>query len=106
MYRRVQTTAAAACCWFNGEELEHHSERFRASELFLRWRSRVGAYFARPPVRPPVIGTLVALALLAVATAGLQQLGVPLWVSPVFDVVALLIAIGLAASREPAEGEK
>jgi ribose transport system permease protein len=51
------------------------------------------------PGRFNVFGTIVALFLLAIGIAGLQQLGAPFWVSPVFNGAALLVAVGLAASR-------
>ena len=51
------------------------------------------------PGRFNVLGTVVALFLLAVGIAGFQQLGAPFWVSPVFNGTALLIAVGLAVKR-------
>jgi ribose transport system permease protein len=51
------------------------------------------------PGRFNVLGTVVALFLLAIGIAGLQQLGAPFWVSPVFNGGALLVAVGLAAVR-------
>jgi ribose transport system permease protein len=51
------------------------------------------------PGRFNVLGTVVALFLLAVGIAGFQQLGAPFWVSPVFNGTALLIAVGLAVRR-------
>lgn len=51
------------------------------------------------PGRFNVLGTVVALFLLAVGIAGLQQLGAPLWVGPVFNGLALLVAVGLAVTR-------
>ena len=32
------------------EKLEDHTEGFRKSELFLRWRELIGPFFAHPPV--------------------------------------------------------
>jgi ribose transport system permease protein len=51
--------------------------------------------------RYTVVGTLVAIALLAVGINGLELLGVPSWVEQVFDGVALVLAVLLAnvASR-------
>ena len=51
------------------------------------------------PGRFNVLGTVVALFLLAVGIGGFQQLGAPFWVSPVFNGTALLIAVGLAVRR-------
>ena len=51
------------------------------------------------PGRFNVLGTVVALFLLAVGISGFQQLGAPFWVSPVFNGTALLIAVGLAVRR-------
>lgn len=31
------------------ETLEHHTEVFRGSDRFLRWRALVGPFFAQPP---------------------------------------------------------
>jgi ribose transport system permease protein len=47
-----------------------------------------------------VWGTLVAIFLLAVLVAGFQQLGAPFWVTPVFNGLALVVAVALARSRE------
>jgi ribose transport system permease protein len=52
------------------------------------------------PGRFNVWGAMVAIFLLAVIVAGLQQLGAPFWVSPVFNGLALIVAVGLARSRE------
>jgi ribose transport system permease protein len=52
------------------------------------------------PGRFNVWGAIVAIFLLAVIVAGLQQLGAPFWVSPVFNGFALIVAVGLARSRE------
>ena len=51
------------------------------------------------PGRFNVPGTVVALFLLAVGITGLQQLGAPLWVGPVFNGLALVVAVGLAVTR-------
>lgn len=51
------------------------------------------------PGRFNVAGTVLALFLLAVGIAGLSQLGAPLWVSPVFNGMALIIAVALAVRR-------
>jgi ribose transport system permease protein len=52
------------------------------------------------PGRFNVWGTVVAILLLAVLVAGVQQLGAPYWVSPVFNGLALVVAVGLARARE------
>ena len=60
------------------------------------------AFLGATTIRPGrfnVFGAIVALFLLAVGIAGLQQLGAPFWVSPVFNGAALLVAVGLAAAR-------
>ncbi|MCU1580315.1 MAG: putative monosaccharide-transporting ATPase [Rhodoglobus sp.] len=60
------------------------------------------AFLGATTIRPGrfnVLGTIVALFLLAIGIAGLQQLGAPFWVAPVFNGAALLVAVGLAAGR-------
>jgi ribose transport system permease protein len=52
------------------------------------------------PGRFNVWGTVVAILLLAVLVAGVQQLGAPYWVSPVFNGLALIVAVALARARE------
>jgi ribose transport system permease protein len=52
------------------------------------------------PGRFNVWGSIVAIFLLAVLVTGLQQLGAPYWVSSVFNGLALIVAVGLARSRE------
>jgi ribose transport system permease protein len=49
------------------------------------------------PGRVNVIGTLVAVFLLAIAVAGLQQLGAQFFVEPLFNGTMLVTAVGLAA---------
>jgi len=61
----------------------------------------LGATAIRPG-RFNVGGTVLALLLLAVGIAGLTQLGAPLWVSPVFNGLALIIAVALAVRRRDA----
>jgi ribose transport system permease protein len=51
------------------------------------------------PGRFNVVGTVVAVFVLAVGIAGLQQIGAPFWVSEVFNGAALLIAVGLAVNQ-------
>jgi ribose transport system permease protein len=61
------------------------------------------AFLGATTIRPGrfnVRGAIVALFLLAVGIAGLQQLGAPFWVSPVFNGAALLVAVGLAVGRQ------
>lgn len=50
------------------------------------------------PGRPNVWGTIIAVAVLAVAVAGLNQLGVPFFVENIFNGAMLIIAVGLAVS--------
>lgn len=49
------------------------------------------------PGRFNIVGTLVAVYVVGVAVAGLQQVGVALWVEPVFNGVVLFVAVGLSA---------
>lgn len=42
-----------------------------------------------------VVGTIIAIFLIAVGVAGLEQLGAPNWVQPVFDGGALIVAVAL-----------
>jgi ribose transport system permease protein len=49
------------------------------------------------PGRVNVLGTLVAVFVLAVAVAGLQQLGAQFFVEPLFNGTMLIAAVGLAA---------
>jgi ribose transport system permease protein len=51
------------------------------------------------PGRFNVLGTVVALYVLAVGVAGLSQLGAPLWVSPVFNGLALVVAVAVSVRR-------
>jgi ribose transport system permease protein len=48
------------------------------------------------PGRANVWGTLLAVAVLAVAVAGLNQLGAPFYVEPIFNGLMLILAVGLA----------
>ena len=48
------------------------------------------------PGRANVVGTLIAIALLATGTKGLQLLGVPIWMSSLFNGAVLLVAVSLA----------
>jgi len=48
-------------------------------------------------------GTVVAAYVLAVGVKGLQLAGLPIWIPDLFNGLALLLAVGLAAWRRPAE---
>jgi ribose transport system permease protein len=48
------------------------------------------------PGRPNALGTVVAVAVLAVGLAGISQLGAAFWATPLFNGSTLLIAVGLA----------
>lgn len=55
----------------------------------------LGATAIRPG-RPNALGTVVAVAVLAVGLAGISQLGAAFWATPLFNGATLLIAVGLA----------
>jgi ribose transport system permease protein len=55
----------------------------------------LGATAIRPG-RPNVWGTVLAVAVLAVAVAGLTQLGAPFYVENLFNGAMLVLAVGLA----------
>jgi ribose transport system permease protein len=60
----------------------------------------VGALLGSTSIRPGrvnVLGTLVAVFVLAVAVAGLQQLGAQYFVEPLFNGSMLVLSVGLAA---------
>jgi len=46
--------------------------------------------------RANALGTLVAVAILAIGVAGIQQLGADFWATPLFNGLTLLAAVGLA----------
>ncbi|MGW7695171.1 ABC transporter permease [Streptomyces asiaticus] len=48
------------------------------------------------PGRPNALGTLVAVAVLAIGLAGIGQLGAQFWATPLFNGGTLLIVVGLA----------
>ncbi len=48
------------------------------------------------PGRPNALGTLVAVAILAIGLAGIGQLGAQFWVTPLFNGATLLLAVGFA----------
>jgi ribose transport system permease protein len=52
------------------------------------------------PGRFNVVGTLLAVFLLAVGVKGLQLVGVPTWASDLFNGAALIIAVGLSRYRK------
>jgi ribose transport system permease protein len=62
------------------------------------------------PGRPNVWGTMIAVAVLAVTVAGLNQLGAPFFVEPLFNGLMLTLAVGLSVSaaraRERAATER
>jgi ribose transport system permease protein len=61
----------------------------------------VGALLGSTTIRPGrvnVLGTLVAVFVLAIAVAGLQQLGAQFFVEPMFNGLMLITAVGLAAA--------
>ena len=57
----------------------------------------LGATAIRPG-RTNVWGTVVAVALLAVIVAGLNQLGAPFFVEPLFNGLMLVVAVGLSVT--------
>lgn len=60
----------------------------------------VGALLGSTSIKPGrvnVLGTLVAVFVLAVAVAGLQQLGAQYFVEPLFNGAMLVLSVGLAA---------
>jgi ribose transport system permease protein len=59
----------------------------------------LGATAVRPG-RPNVWGTVLAVAVLAIAVAGLSQLGAPFYVEPLFNGGMLIIAVGLAIATQ------
>jgi ribose transport system permease protein len=64
----------------------------------------VGALLGSTTIKPGranAVGTLVSVAILAIGLSGLQQLGAEFWVTPLFNGLTLLAAVGLAglASR-------
>lgn len=57
----------------------------------------LGATSIRPG-RTNVLGTLLAIAVLAITVAGLNQLGAPFFVEPLFNGFMLVIAVGLSVT--------
>jgi ribose transport system permease protein len=51
------------------------------------------------PGRYNVAGTVVAILLLEVGVSGIELLGAPLWIEPVFNGCALLVAVLVARSE-------
>ncbi|MGW2989057.1 ABC transporter permease [Streptomyces goshikiensis] len=59
----------------------------------------VGALLGSTAIKPGranALGTLVAVAVLAVGLAGIGQLGAQFWATPLFNGATLLLAVGLA----------
>ena len=59
----------------------------------------VGALLGSTAIKPGranALGTLVAVAILAIGLAGIGQLGAQFWVTPLFNGATLLIAVGMA----------
>jgi len=59
----------------------------------------VGALLGSTAIRPGranAIGTLVAVTILAIGLSGIGQLGAQFWVTPLFNGVTLVVAVGLA----------
>lgn len=59
----------------------------------------VGALLGSTTIRPGranALGTVVAVAVLAIGLAGIGQLGARFWATPLFNGATLLIAVGLA----------
>ncbi|MYT29552.1 ABC transporter permease [Streptomyces sp. MspMP-M5] len=59
----------------------------------------VGALLGSTAIRPGranALGTLVAVVVLAIGLAGIEQLGARFWVIPLFNGATLLLAVGLA----------
>jgi len=62
--------------------------------------SFVGALLGATTIKPGrvnVLGTIIAVLILAIGIAGLEQLGGAFFVEPLFDGSTLIIAVGLAA---------
>jgi ribose transport system permease protein len=57
----------------------------------------LGATSVRPG-RVNVWGTILAVGVLAVTVAGLNQIGAPFFVEPIFDGAMLILAVGLAVT--------
>jgi len=57
----------------------------------------LGATSVRPG-RVNVWGTILAVAVLAVTVAGLNQMGAPFFVEPIFNGAMLILAVGLAVT--------
>ncbi|MFD6874134.1 MULTISPECIES: ABC transporter permease [unclassified Streptomyces] len=77
----------------------------------------VGALLGSTTIRPGranALGTVVAVAVLAIGLAGIGQLGAQFWATPLFNGATLLIAVGLAGwsarrrlrPRAPASGRR
>lgn len=61
----------------------------------------VGALLGSTTIKPGranPLGTVVAVAVLAVGLAGIEQLGAAFWATPLFNGATLLLAVGLAGA--------
>ncbi|HKG39261.1 MAG TPA: ABC transporter permease [Conexibacter sp.] len=97
----VSATTAALAGVVNTTVVGSASADFGSSYLLPAF---AGAFLGATTIQPGrfnVLGTVVAIFLLAVGIAGLQQLSAPFWIPPVFNGGALLIAVGLAVWRQP-----
>jgi ribose transport system permease protein len=59
----------------------------------------VGALLGSTAIRPGranALGTVVAVAILAIGLSGIGQLGAQFWVTPLFNGLTLIVAVGLA----------
>lgn len=60
-----------------------------------------GAFLGATTIKPGkynVVGTVISVYALSVAISGLQQMGAPTWLEPVFNGAALVIAVALSAA--------
>jgi ribose transport system permease protein len=67
----------------------------------------VGAFLGSTTIKPGrvnVWGTIVGVVILAVGISGIQQLGGSVWVTPMFNGLTLLIAIGIAGYAQRKKG--
>ena len=91
--RERSPPSPASCCSRSSRSARARSARnicCRPSPLRCSARPRSG------PGRVNVWGTVLAVAVLAVTVAGLNQLGAPFFVEPLFNGSMLILAVGLA----------